>query len=239
MEAQAWLFNRRPISPQRHNHGLMSGRAQEFDKVGAGETGGARIDEGMKVEPLMAHHRLIQDDANLARFVVDRAERRDRARPHAPDLFKQLRRAEGNAPLGADFLVHALQIDGRLFAEDEQEQAVLLVLDEQVLRMPSRDVAAQRPRVLHGMEGRMLDGGDFYRQGREVVQQVFGRGRHGAQGGVGGGLVTTPAARRKKGGTTRLEGEQTRLMRQTPIASIFRYQPNPSRKGQQMGVLIR
>src|SRR5271166_902776 len=60
--------------------------------------------------------------------------------------------------------------------------------------MPAGDVAAQRLRILHGIEGRMLDGGGVYRQAGKVVQQVFGRGWHGAGYGIGGGLVSPPSA---------------------------------------------
>src|SRR5208282_3799634 len=78
-------------------------------------------------------------------------------------------------------------------AQDQQEQLVFPILDEQVLCMPARDVAAQRLRIPHGMEGRMLDGGGVYRQTSKVVEQVFRRGRHGSYG-IGGGLVSPPSA---------------------------------------------
>src|SRR6202044_4184251 len=74
------------ILPQRHDERLMSGRAQEFDEVCALKPGGAGVDQRMKVEPFMAHHRFIQHDANLSGLVVDCAERRHRPGPHTPDL---------------------------------------------------------------------------------------------------------------------------------------------------------
>jgi len=111
MERLRFLFNRRPVLSQRHDHGLVPGRAQEFYQIGARKPGGAGIDQRMKVEPLMAHHCFVQNDPNLAGSVVDCAERRDRARPDAPHVFQELGGAEGDAPLRADFLVHALEVD--------------------------------------------------------------------------------------------------------------------------------
>ena len=90
--------------------------------------------------------------------------------------------AEGDAPLRADFLVHALEVDDRLLAEDEQEQLALLVLDEQVLGVSAGNVAAQRPRILDRMERRMLDGFGLDSEGGEIGDEVFRRGRHGALG---------------------------------------------------------
>src|SRR5271170_3692150 len=107
---------------ERHDQRLVAGGAQEFDEVGARKPGGAGIDQGMKVEPLMAHHRFVEDDANLSGFIVDRAERRDRARADAPHFFQELGGAEGDAPLRADLLMHALEIDCGRLAQDQQEQ---------------------------------------------------------------------------------------------------------------------
>jgi hypothetical protein len=88
MEALSFLFNRGLILPQRHDQGFMSGRAQEFDEISALKPGRPRVDQRMKVEPLVAHHRFIQHDGNLGRLVVDRAKRRHGAGPNAPDLFQ-------------------------------------------------------------------------------------------------------------------------------------------------------
>ena len=72
----------------------------------------------------------------------------------------------------------------------------------------------------------MLDGGGIDRQGREVVQQVFGRGRHGA--GRDWRRLGSPSRRPPQEGQDDPPRGQTRLVRQMPIASIFRHQPNPS-----------
>src|SRR5208337_2890117 len=93
---------------------------------------------------------------------------------------EQLRRAKGHAPLSANLLMHALEIDGRVFVQDEEEEAALFVLDEQVLGVASGNFAAQRLRFLHRMERRMLDGRGFYRQRGEGGEQIFWRCGHGS-----------------------------------------------------------
>ena len=109
MGALGGFFNRR-FSPQRYDQRLMSGRAQELDQIGAREAGRAGVDQRVKIEPLW---RIIAASSTTGTLppLVDRAERRHRARPHAPDLFQKIGRAERNAPLRADFLVHPLEVD--------------------------------------------------------------------------------------------------------------------------------
>lgn len=116
MEALGFLFNRRfilaqSILAQSRDERLMSGGSQKFDQVGAPKPGGAGVDQRMKVEPFVAHHRFIQHDGNLTRFVVDGAKRRDGARLDAPDLLQEFGRAEGDPPLRADCLVNPLEVD--------------------------------------------------------------------------------------------------------------------------------
>jgi hypothetical protein len=139
--------------PQRHDQRLMSGRAQEFHQVGAGEAGGLGVDERMKVEPFLAHHRLVQDHADPASLIVDRAEGRHRAGQNPPCVLQKLSRAEGDASLGADFLVHAPEIDCGFFAQDKQEQPALLILEKQIFRMPAGDFSAQRLGLLDVWSG--------------------------------------------------------------------------------------
>ena len=62
--------------------------AQEFDQVALARPW-CGIGRRMKVEPLMAHHCFVEDDPNLARLVVDCAERRDRAWPDAPHVLEK------------------------------------------------------------------------------------------------------------------------------------------------------
>ena len=174
MEALSFLFNRRLILAQRRYERLMSRRTQEFDQIGALKTGGARVDQRMKVEPFMAHHRFIQHDGNLSRFVIDCAEWRDGAGPNAPDLFQQFRRPERNAPLRPDFLMHPLEVDRCLFAQDEQEKAAFLVLDEQVFGVAARNVAAQNPRILNREQRRMIDGLGLDAERGQIGEQIFG-----------------------------------------------------------------
>jgi hypothetical protein len=143
MEGLRLLFNRPTILPERHDERFVPGRTQKFHQVGARKAGRAGIDERMEVESFMPHHRLVEDDANLAGFVIDRPERRDRARPDALYLFQEFGRAERDPPLGADLLVYALEVNDRLLSDNEQEQPALLVLDEQVLGVSPRDIAAQ------------------------------------------------------------------------------------------------
>ena len=64
----------------------------------------------------MPHQRRVEHDRDAALVVVDRAERRDRARANPPDLLQQFGRTEQDPPLRADLLVHALEVDdGFLF----------------------------------------------------------------------------------------------------------------------------
>src|SRR6185437_6948309 len=163
-----------PILFQRRHDRLMAGRPQELDEIGVSEPGRARVDEGMKVQPLMAHHRFIEHDGNLACPVVDRAEWGDVARPNAPDLFQELGGAERNAPLRPDFLMHPLEVDDGLLAEHQQEKATLPVLDEQVFRVAARNIAAQGPRVLDREQGRMVDGLGFDAERGEIGDEIFG-----------------------------------------------------------------
>ena len=62
----------------------------------------------------------------------------------------------------APIRVQVLQVDGRFLGRDHQEERVLLVLEEQVLGVGARNLAAERLRLLDGEERRMLDrgGGD-------------------------------------------------------------------------------
>src|SRR5271165_3139281 len=189
MEARGRLFNLRILASERQNQRLVPGRAQEPDQILAGEAGSPRVDQRMKIESRVAHHRLIERDGDPHGPVVDCAKWRHRAWPDAPDFLEQLRRAKGHAPLSADLLMDLLEIDGRLFVQDEEEEAALLVLDEQVLGVASRNVAAQRLRFLYRMERRMLDGRGFYRQPGQGGEQIFWRYGHRSSDGRREGLV--------------------------------------------------
>jgi hypothetical protein len=97
--------------------------------------------------------------------------------------------------LRADLFVHALEVDFRILADDKDENAALLVLDEQVLGVPAGDVAAQGRRFLDGEKRRVLNGLEGNGEAFEIGEEVFRRGgdRSGrvsgqalAPGGAGG-----------------------------------------------------
>src|SRR5271163_3633375 len=152
MAARVRLFNllaRR----ERDDHRLVAGGPQKHDQVGRGEAGRVRVDERVKIEPSIPHQARIQRDGHPTLMVVDRAERRDRTRPNAPDFLELLRRTEGDAPLRSDLFVNALQVDDVRLAERQEEQTAFLVFQEKVLCVTARDYSPQRARILDRMEG--------------------------------------------------------------------------------------
>ena len=176
MASDEQLFNAR--LPKNDDHRLVPRCAQEFDKIGRSEPGGAGVDQRMEVEPLMAQHLSVEHDRNALFAIVDRAERRHRARLDPPDLFEQFGGAKRNSPLRANLFVHALKVDDRFLAEHEQENTALLVFDEQVLGMSAGNVAAQSLQILDREQRRMLDRLGRDAEVAEIGEQVFGRGGH-------------------------------------------------------------
>src|SRR5271155_4026946 len=182
MAARIGLFNFPLARSERDDHRLVAGGPQKHDQVGRGEAGRARVDERVKIEPGMPHHARVQHNGHPTLMVVDRAERRDRTRPNAPNFLELLGRTEGDAPLRSDLFVHALQVDDVGLAERQEEQTAFFVFQEKVLCLTSRDYSPQRARILDRMERRMLDRRRRDAELVEVGEQVFGGLGHGSLG---------------------------------------------------------
>src|SRR3954451_23652479 len=112
MAPRARLFN----GFQRRQHGLVAGRAQEFQETVGGNPCRAGIDERMEVDAGVRHQVRVQNDGDAAPTVVDGPERGYGARLDAPDLLQKLARAERNPAAGADLLVPPLEVDLGLLA---------------------------------------------------------------------------------------------------------------------------
>jgi hypothetical protein len=69
--------------------------------------------------------------------------------------------------------VHALEVDHGFLAQHQQEQAALLVFDEEVLGMAAGDFAAQVPRVVDCEQRRMVDGLGVDAERRQIGKQIF------------------------------------------------------------------
>jgi hypothetical protein len=82
-------------------------------------------------------------------------------------------------PCRAEALVQALQGDRRILQRHDQIEVAALVAQEQVLGVASRDLAAQRLRLVDGEQRRMGHGGVRDAEPIEQSEQVGGRGRHG------------------------------------------------------------
>jgi hypothetical protein len=85
--------------------------------------------------------------------------------------------------------VQALEIDGRLILCAQQEDPALLVLEEQVLRLAARDLAAQCLRLGDGEHRRMLDGRGLDPELIEIGHQLFTRRGHAASSPAGFGTL--------------------------------------------------
>jgi hypothetical protein len=139
----------------------------------------------MEIDAREGHQGRVEHDGDPPVRVVEKRERCHRARLDAERLAQQLGRAERQTPRRADRLVQPLQVDGGLVARDDEEQAALLVLEEQVLGMPARERCLDRPRLRHGEDRRVLRrlGGDaeLFEEGEEI-----GRGGGGHGGALSG-----------------------------------------------------
>ena len=93
--------------------------------------------------------------------------------------------------------MHPFEIDLRVFAEHEQEQAAFLVLDEEVLGMAAGDVAAQRRGFLDCEERRMFDSVGRDGEAGEESEEVFRRGGHLGSGGCAAHLAPDRSGRKR------------------------------------------
>jgi hypothetical protein len=98
-----------------------------------------------------------------------------RAGLDAKDLAQLLGRAEGQPARRAERLVQALQVDPRLGMRDDEEDAALLVLEEQVLRVKARDFLLDRLRLGDREHRHMLVGPRRDAEALEQGEEVGGR----------------------------------------------------------------
>src|SRR4051794_28693091 len=89
---------------------LMARRFEEFQQVLSADRRGHGVVERMKIEGGVLEQRRVKHDGDAAVGVVNRAERRYRARLDAQHLAEQIRRAE-RKPAGTKPVMQALELD--------------------------------------------------------------------------------------------------------------------------------
>src|SRR5665213_1563074 len=136
----------------------------------------AVVFERVVVERFAREHRALQHHCDAARAIVDRGERGDAARPHAQRLAEELGRAEREARR-AQAVGQRLQVDAAFLERDDEPQPAFPVLEEKALAMPARQRAAQRLRLLHGENRRLVVGAVRDAQHVEPGEEFVGRER--------------------------------------------------------------
>src|SRR5215212_589511 len=161
---------------QAHDPRLVSGRGEELQETGPRQPRRRGIHERVEIDRIAAHQRLVDDERHPPLAVGDEPEGRQRAGLDAEDQAQLLGRAEGQATGGADRLVQPLEVDAGSGLGDDEEEAALLVLEEQVLRMPARDLVLDRLRFRDREDRDMLIGPRLDAEALKEREEVGGRG---------------------------------------------------------------
>ena len=109
--------------------------------------GGHGVDQRMKVERLVFHHRSIQHHGNAAGRVVDGGKRCYRAGLDAQQSRSRSEAPNENRPLAASTRCRLFS-RCRVFRRHHQVDGVFLVAQKQVLGVPAGHLAAQSGRVV-------------------------------------------------------------------------------------------
>src|SRR5260370_14755076 len=88
----------------------MPGRLQEFHEAVPGDRRGHGVDQRMRIESFLPHHRRAEHDGDPARGVAHQRERRDGPGLDA-DLLAHQRRGPERQPAGVEATVHAPEVD--------------------------------------------------------------------------------------------------------------------------------
>ena len=149
----------------------MTASANEFQQIVTRNIGCRGVLERMAVDAVMLHQGGIDHDADAFLSIVDEGEGRHGAGWYAQHLHQKLRLAEAQAG-AAKRLVQGLHVDRGGALGDDQEQAILGILEKQILGMP----AGQGPleaRAFRNSEDRgMIDGGRGYSELVEAREKV-------------------------------------------------------------------
>jgi hypothetical protein len=124
------------------------------------------------------HHIGIQDHRHPLHPIVDQGERGNRSRRYAEHLHQQVGLAEAQA-VAAEPLVQRLEVNLGMPQRHDKEQAVFLVLEEQVLGVPAWQLALQARALRHGEHRLMIEGLALDAELGEPGNQVLAGGRQG------------------------------------------------------------
>ena len=139
----------------------------------------------MEIQRVERHQGRIDDEADLLLLVVHQRKTGDRARCHAEQLFHQLAARKGQTPR-PDQLVQLVQLQLAVCMGRDKDDDPVLILHEEVLRMPTWHRLFQLASFFHG-EGRLVPAGlmaeaELVEIGKEVVRACGHSGLSGNQG---------------------------------------------------------
>ena len=132
-----WLVARKDRMSVRYfqDKRRVAGRFEKTDEVVAADRRRGVIGQRMTIDDIVLHQFLIKHEGNISPCIVEGSEYGDRAGDDTEVLHQLFRSSEGDPAGSADDLVNRLQIDSRTLLDGQDKILVLLVLDEEVLRV--------------------------------------------------------------------------------------------------------
>ncbi len=179
---------RRSVRPPRSAADGRSRRGTAPDRRADG--GGHGVPQRVKVEPLMFHHGCVEHHGDPPAVSLSAAN--GVTEPGSMPRVSRISSAEPNEkrPLAPSGRCKDFSSMAASSSAVTRNTRALLVAQEQVLRVPARNLAAQRPRLLDREQRRMRHGrvGDAepVEKGEKVVG---GRGHGGYRGGLDAGIA--------------------------------------------------
>src|SRR5918994_4680047 len=148
----------RPGLGQADDGGLVARGPRESDQLVGADAGRHRVDQRVKIDPLVGHEVGVEDQRDPRGPIVDHGKGRDGARLDPQHVPKLVGGAERQPSRGADGLVSPLEVDRGLVLCRDEKKSPLLVLHEKVLRVRAGDARLHGPRFGNREDGLMLDG---------------------------------------------------------------------------------